>query len=387
MTNSSPALQLRALHEQFEALSARLVELEIDSGRQLLEATPLEGQSAARWTAASAALTEIWRRHALLEELLAKADKVRGSRRSSELDALVNGPSIELGGRDLPLGQRGPATRCSPEALLAGLTVGHDEVKAVVVAIGSAWDALRPLVEEARRALAECSALADELKEASHDGLIAAGRELEEVSRAVTSDPLTVSPGRVESVIAALRSVRVDLEAVAALKRGLEGQMLDARVLLDRLREAGDEARAAHELLLVKVTNPGPAPTANPGGGLADELDHIAALAGEGQWRAARQHLDSWTARATAELEAARAAVAAHRAPIEARNQLRALLDAYEVKAHRLGVLEHPQVANVFASARECLYTSPTDVAAAAQLVRGYQQAIDAASRAPEPTP
>jgi hypothetical protein len=386
LKSSGPELKLAALHEQFERVSASLVDLEIDSGRQLLEATPLEGQSAARWAAASAALNELWRRHALLEELLAKADTLRGSRRG-DLRALVDGPSIVLAGPDRPLASGSGPARCSPEALLAGLAAGHDEVKAVVVAIGRAWETLRPLVEQARRTHSECASLADELGEATLDGLVTAAGELEAISRAVTSDPLSVSGDRVDAVLAALRRARVDLEAVAALKRGFAGQMLDARMLLDRLRDTGDEAQGAHAELLIKVTNPGPAPPADPVGGLTAELEDIAQLAGRGRWRPARQRLDDWTARATAALEAARAALAAGRAPLEARNQLRALLDAYEVKAQRLGVLEHPEVAGVFAAARECLYTSPTDVAAAAQLVRGYQQAIDAASRAPEPTP
>ena len=46
--------RLADLHKACERISANLVDLEIDSGRQLLEATRLEGQSAARWAAASA---------------------------------------------------------------------------------------------------------------------------------------------------------------------------------------------------------------------------------------------------------------------------------------------------------------------------------------------
>ena len=57
-----------------------LVDLEIDSGRQLLDATRLEGQSAERWASASQALTELWRRHGLLESLLKQADELRKSR-------------------------------------------------------------------------------------------------------------------------------------------------------------------------------------------------------------------------------------------------------------------------------------------------------------------
>ena len=69
--------RLADLHQACEHISANLVDLEIDSGRQLLDATRLEGQSAARWATASRALTELWRRHGLLESLLNQADELR----------------------------------------------------------------------------------------------------------------------------------------------------------------------------------------------------------------------------------------------------------------------------------------------------------------------
>ena len=71
--------RLADLHQASERISANLVDLEIDSGRQLLEATRLQGQSAIRWAAASQALTELWRRHGLLESLLTRADGLRRS--------------------------------------------------------------------------------------------------------------------------------------------------------------------------------------------------------------------------------------------------------------------------------------------------------------------
>jgi hypothetical protein len=67
-----------------------------------------------------------------------------------------------------------------------------------------------------------------------------------------------------------------------------------------------------------------------------------------------------------------------NRSPIEARNQFRALLDAYRVKAARLGRVEDPQLAAIFEQAQGVLYTAPADLAQAAQLVRDYQRALGA---------
>src|SRR5436305_8541954 len=137
-----PDARLRALREAAERISSNLVELELDSSRQLLAASTLEGESAARWSKANAALTELWRRHGLLEELLQRAERLPGSRRAGELRALLDGASIELATADIPLAQRSllgsphTAERCSPDQLLAGMSAAFDEVKLVIAAIG-----------------------------------------------------------------------------------------------------------------------------------------------------------------------------------------------------------------------------------------------------------
>ncbi|MBV8431856.1 MAG: hypothetical protein JO244_11865, partial [Solirubrobacterales bacterium] len=61
MAQADPNTRLRQLHVASERISNNLVELEIDPTRQLLEASRLDGGSAERWSATSAALTELWR--------------------------------------------------------------------------------------------------------------------------------------------------------------------------------------------------------------------------------------------------------------------------------------------------------------------------------------
>jgi hypothetical protein len=114
---------------------------------------------------------------------------------------------------------------------------------------------------------------------------------------------------------------------------------------------------------------------------LGAELDEIARLARTGAWRDARSRLDAWTSRTEALLLGARRAARASRAPLEARNQFRALLEAYQVKARRLGVVEDPELEQTFARAHEALYTAPTDLALVAQLIRRYQELIGSARR------
>ena len=77
-----------------------------------------------------------------------------------------------------------------------------------------------------------------------------------------------------------------------------------------------------------------------------------------------------------AAIDAARTQLEANRAPLQQRNEYRAMLDAYRVKASRLGVLEDPRISELYERAKELLYTAPTDLRQASELVRRYQLAL-----------
>jgi hypothetical protein len=111
-------------------------------------------------------------------------------------------------------------------------------------------------------------------------------------------------------------------------------------------------------------------------GALEAGLAEIAVLTDAGAWREARVVLEAWMIDARSALAEARRTLRARRAPIEARNQLRGLLDAYQVKASRLGLIENPDLVEIFAHARQELYTAPTDLPLVRDLVRRCQVAL-----------
>ena len=383
MRHSSPSARLEELHLLAERVSANLVDLELDPDRQLVDASALTGLSAERWAAAGAAVTELWRRRGLLQALLERADQLSAPRRADELRALLEGPSIELADGDVPIAQRQllgavrSEERCTPARLLSEMSAAFNEVKAAITAIAGAWERLLPQLEAVRVLLAETVGLAAELGERRPPELERATRTLQRLGDTITADPLAADPAEIEALRNAIQSLRDELAATIALKHSFEGRMLAARQLIGRLQTAGAESREAREEVLLKIAAPvAPAPAAGNDERLEAELTAIAQQATGGDWRGARQALDALTAHTQSLVEEAQRSRDASRAPIEARNQFRGLLEAYRIKAVRLGRAEDPRLTRIFAQAERVLYTAPTDLAVAAQLVRGCQQAL-----------
>ena len=137
--------------------------------------------------------------------------------------------------------------------------------------------------------------------------------------------------------------------------------------------------------MTVKISVPAAPAALDPREDLALELTELVTVARGGGWREARRMLEGWTAETSASLAEAHRILAANRAPIQARKDFRALLDAYQVKAKRLGLVENELVASIFAEAHEALYNAPTDLALVGQLIRRYQEALGGSASTPEP--
>ena len=389
MSLHDPQTTLARLHAACDQAKANLVELEIDGGRQLLDATRLQGESAVRWSRATADLTELWRLHGLLEAFLARADAVAKRRHDDELEALLGDATIELGSADTPLAQRHllasaqAAEVCSADELLGRMSGLFDEAKTVIAEIGAVWDALNPQADAARVQLGECERLAAETGETGGTELTTAAEALGRVATRLTSDPMSVDADELAVISAVLTRIHASLERAAAVKRGFAGEVLAARGRLVELEAAVASAAADRERLLSRIASPSGPPAPQLDASLEADLAEIDAAARAGGWSRAGEMLARFTARVTSQLEEVRRVAELSRAPIAARDQLRALLDAYQAKAGALGMIEDADLVAAHTRAHDVLYTAPTDLALAAQLVRAYQQILNGAPEAP----
>jgi hypothetical protein len=376
MAAPDPDTRLHQLHLAAERISNNLIELEIDPSRQLLDASRLEGRSAERWSAASAALTELWRRLGLLEALLARAD---GLRSRDELRSLVEGQSIELSDGLRPLAERELldtariAERCSAEELLTWMATAFDEVKEIVTRFAATWDALGPRLEAARARLAEARQLAAELGEPADDDLAWVADTLQRLTARLATDPLSMKVEEVEGAAREVLTRRESIQAGADLKRESEARLAAAREQLKRLRSLEAEVQAAHAELTRKVVLLSTPPAPALPEGLDMELARITELTRDRNWREASRALRAWSETADSLLGRLGQALDVNRAPIQARNQFRALTEAYKIKAQRLGLLEDPELEHLFDRLDELLYNAPTDLALATQCMRSCQ--------------
>jgi hypothetical protein len=178
----------------------------------------------------------------------------------------------------------------------------------------------------------------------------------------------------------AVASVRAGTERLRDLRAGADRRLELAAELLAEARRAEADAREAHAAARAKIAGAAVAAPAGLPADLAAELDGATALVRSAAWREADAALERWTERATQARDAARRSAAANRAPIALRDELRGRLDAYRAKSRSLRRLEDPVLAALHDRARRALHTAPTDLDAAAALVRRYQQSLSGRS-------
>jgi hypothetical protein len=87
--------------------------------------------------------------------------------------------------------------------------------------------------------------------------------------------------------------------------------------------------------------------------------------------------LTNWTNKLQVYTNSARSALTANRLPLDTRRELRGRLDALKAKALAKHKAEDPILAEVAAQARQVLYTSPTDLNLAIDLVQQYERRLN----------
>lgn len=392
----APAVVQAAVAER-DAIQANLLELDGSFGKRLLEGAALSGQTRRRWEATAVSLAKLWQLYSAYSAVVDRAaDAVHGHLGPRELAAITNlltGPSVQLAAGPAPLAGRDLADSGREDlTVVAAVTRMRrafgpitEVVSAAEQVVNEMAGKLDVLGTELGRVTPLAASLADE---ALTGNLAAAQSKLSRLRATLSSDPLSLwqgAPAPAAGTVDMSAADRLQDQVSAAVTRVDELVRLreEARQRIAEVTTAAATARAAYEdaaaawrRAAAKIA--AEALPAQPPG-LADltvRLADLDTLLAAGRWTRLAAELDE------IERELATAAGSFHDtertvvAAMSRRDELRGLLGAYQAKAARLGADEDPGLTERFNHARGLLWTAPCDLAAAADAVTGYQQAV-----------
>lgn len=382
---------LRRYSEAEQKIAATLVDLEAQPTYKLVTTARLRGTTAARLQAALESVPELWRAFSTLREVLDEARTIRGQRRSiadeerQRLETVLASPSILISVEQLPLEQRsllGPTekeTRITPEQLIAQMSATFATVTEGVGAVERAWRDVVPRIDAATTALARLVQTAEDHDAAGEPALDSLRDTLQEIETTLAEDPLGMDANSTARLDATLAIAEQRVGELSRARGSLDDDLARAGGLLADLRKLRAESAAVVAESSVKIADYHPidvvpAELIDGADGLAAELGDIRALTSS--WRERRRQLDAWLARAEPLSTDSAQALAANRAPLRRRGELRGLLDAYRAKAADIGLVEDEEIAALVRAANQELHTAPTSLVRAEQLVTQLSAAL-----------
>jgi chromosome segregation ATPase len=385
-----------------DRIATSLVEMDSHPGHQLLRGTSLSGSTAERWAETSAAMATLWEQFATYRGLVDKAREVRARRSRpgddelAELSELLTGPVVELDAEEIPIERRGltgPATtaqRITLDELLRRMRKTFSTVTDVLATAESAWSAAIGRLEPLEREVHDVSVLAESV--AAGDAGVTAevdrlGRDLEAARELVLTDILTAArTDPLPDLANRVGALRTRLAGLAALRDSFEGRLAGLEEALSDIETTEATARQTYTAVVEKIANPGIAEPDDAGSArLRARIEALAGKRDEGDWVALAAEVDELDRTAARTLDAARRSLRAVGGLLDRRAELRGRLEAYRVKAARLGYGEDLELERLHQVAQDLLFTAPCDLAAATRALNRYREGLHDRERGPRP--
>lgn len=383
---------LKTLHEDRDRISAALLDLESHSGYQLLKGARLAGETRQRWDEAETRMTLLWRLFDAYQRVLDAAAGLR-ARHSKPAEAtlrqltdLLSGPSIDLPLDEIPLERRtllGPTSeRFTLDDAVERMTTAYGEAIDLIASADAAWEVLLTPLDAAEEGWREAARLAQSLETGRDPELDRIGRELAAAGQVVRTDPLSlVSDGkadasRLETIRRELAVVREALAEGARLREQYDERVGGIDKSLARIQELVAEARRAYDTVQIKIASPGVPEPHDPTPVLRERLAALGEARASGHWAELAPRITDLEETVAGALDQAGRSLELITGLMDRRNELRGRLDAYRVKAARLGFAEHDEVGRVYERARELLWTAPCDLRQATVVLAEYQRVI-----------
>lgn len=380
---------LAAVRADNDRIAASLVEMDAHPGHQLLKNAALTGLTSARWEQARAAMATLWEQYASYRDLVAKATEVRARRSRpgddelAELTGILHGPIVELDSEEVPIERRGltgPSQvieRITLAELLARMRQAFDTVTAVLAAVESAWSAAIGRLDPLDKRLHAVSVRAESVGAAA-DEVAGIRRDLDKAREMVLTDALTVqATDALPDIERRVGELETRLTGLARVRDQFDTRLAALETTLSDLEAIEATARQTYTAVVEKIAAPGlPVPGEQGSAAVRTRLRRLTARHGDAGWDVLAGEADDLDRFAATALESARTVLRAITGLLDRRAELRGRLEAYQVKAARLGHAEDAELARLHGEAQQILFTAPCDLAAATRALNRYRQAI-----------
>lgn len=299
------------------------------------------------------------------------------------VEELLIGQSIQLSVIQVPLAQRSllsaAETTCTvtPDNLLAMMTLTFETARDTILAIDVAWSHLELTLSQVEAEIQALRQQANTLGGNNLTDLRAIQQAIAPLRDRVTTDPLGVKDEFEQQIQPLIERVKDSLNQVLQQHNQIQNGLAIAHTLLQNLTELNQQTHTAYAESLEKVTDHSglqPSLSADHLDALCQWLSRLETRFAEGLVSPIQVGLENWTAKVKAAIAIEQRAVAANRRPLETRRELRGRLEALKAKALARGRAEDPILADLSAQAKQILYTRPTDLAKAIELVTQYER-------------
>lgn len=303
-----------------------------------------------------------------------------------EIEQLLTGMSIQLPSIQTPLAERSLVSAnqqlraISLAELLDRMSAEFIIARDTFVAVETAWKELESQLITTHQSLAYLQQLAQKLNIATPPALITAQSKFNELQLQIDRDPLGINRAFIREIVPLIDNSRHELETLDRQRQQLQADFATAPQLLQQLTQLNQDSIAAYTESQSKIKHNLPTIAPLPTEEIVELerwLERLVAKFAAGIIAPVRVGLTNWINKIQAYTIAAASALTANRLPLDRRQELRGRLDALAAKALAKGKAKDPVLADLATQARQVLYSSPTDLNLAIDLVRQYEQSLN----------
>ena len=395
LTADEAEKKIKALEQLIATSSTNMVELTSERTFMMLGSpvfARLDGETKRQCEAVIPAFEELFGMLTLMQSQVDKAKAIMANlpriagRDAKLLEVTTLLSEIKLPPVAVPLEKRGLLTGAeltqtvSSDRLMEAMATSFSEANQLIFKIKAAWATLNGKVGKHEEALRLLQQEALDLG-ATAPELVEAERALTAVRKAINGDPLAADGNFEAQVVPVIEACRTRLAQLNALKAQVVGQLAEAEQALDQLKTTHDSSLQVVEERKAKLTIEHEEQLTMPLDGKVIEqlvawLERLKTTVSDGKFQAASVGLVNWTAQVHNRTSSAESAFQANDALLRERRDMRGLIEALKVRAAAEGMAEDADLAAMFAKVSKMLYSRPTPMTEARQLVKEYQDKV-----------